>query len=517
MKVAGESVFLFYNLFLMHSSYELKRFLLLSALSFFLMFHSLAQKAGIFNGRNDVGEVLHPGSVSYNNDNQQYELSGSGANIWFKHDELSFIWKQMKGNFILQARGVLLGRGTDPHRKFGWMVRSSLDSISAMVCATVHGDGLTSLQYRKIPHTDVAETRSSLKGPDVIQLERKGNQYIMSVAHYGEPYVTENISDLILGDDVYVGLFICAHNKDVVEKVSFDNVRIIVPAKENFVPYKDYIGSSIELMDINSGNRQLVYTAPESLQAPNWTRDNKSLIYNSKGLIYRFDLVKHTPQVLNTEPVVKNNNDHVISFNGKMLGLSSTGTDAKNGSLVFTVPIEGGKPKQITPTGPSYLHGWSPDGKYLVFTGQRNNEFDIYKVPSKGGEEVRLTTAPGLDDGAEYSPDGKFIYFNSTRSGSMQLWRMKADGSGQEQLTNDEYNNWFPHVSPDGRWIVFLSFTKDVKPDDHPFYKHVYLRMKPVNGKQLTVLAYLYGGQGSINTPSWSPDSKKIAFVSNSD
>jgi TolB protein len=213
----------------------------------------------------------------------------------------------------------------------------------------------------------------------VIQLERKGNQYIMSAAHYGETFVTENVSDVNLGDDVYVGLFICAHNKDVVEKVSFDNVRIIVPVKEGFTPYKDYLGSSIELMDVNSGNRQVVYTAPESLQAPNWTKDGKALIYNSKGYMYKFDLNKRTPQILNTETVVKNNNDHVISFNGKMLGLSASGADPKNGSLVFTVPIEGGKPKQITPTGPSYLHGWSPDGKYLLFTGQRNNEFDIYR------------------------------------------------------------------------------------------------------------------------------------------
>ncbi|MEO5995862.1 MAG: biopolymer transporter TolR [Chitinophagaceae bacterium] len=496
---------------------ELDGKIILTLLPLIFMLNTLAQKAGIFDGRNDVGDVLHAGTVTYNNDGQQYELSGAGANIWFKHDELNYVWKQVKGNFILQTRGVLLGKGTELHRKFGWMVRTSLDSTSAMVCATVHGDGLTSLQYRKIQHTDVEETRSSMKGPDVLQLERKGNQYIMSVAHFGETYVTENVTDVNLGDDVYVGLFICSHNKDVVERVSFDNVRIIAPAKENFVPYRDYIGSHIELMDVNNGNRQLIYSSPESLQAPNWTKDGKSLIYNSKGLIYRFDIAKRTPQLVNTEPVVKNNNDHVISFNGKMLGLSATGGDPKNGSLVFTVPIKGGKPKQVTPTGPSYLHGWSPDGRFLLFTGQRNNEFDIYKVPSGGGEEVRLTTAPGLDDGSEYSPDGRSIYFNSTRSGTMQIWRMSADGSNQEQLTNDEFNNWFPHISPDGKSIVFLSFSKDIKADDHPWYKHVYLRLMPVNGKQPTVITYLYGGQGSINTPSWSPDGKRIAFVSNSD
>ncbi|HRI22466.1 MAG TPA: DUF5050 domain-containing protein, partial [Panacibacter sp.] len=154
---------------------------------------------------------------------------------------------------------------------------------------------------------------------------------------------------------------------------------------------------------------------------------------------------------------------------------------------------------------------------YLVFVGQRNNNYDIYKIPANGGEEMRLTDAPGLDDGCEYSPDGNYIYFNSVRSGSMQIWRMKPDGTGQEQLTNDGLNNWFPHISPDGKWIVFISFNKDVAPGDHPFYKQVYLRLMPAaGGGQVKVISYLYGGQGTINTPSWSPDSRHIAFISNS-
>jgi Tol biopolymer transport system component len=174
-------------------------------------------------------------------------------------------------------------------------------------------------------------------------------------------------------------------------------------------------------------------------------------------------------------------------------------------------------PKKITPTGPSYLHGFSPDGRYLVFTGGRNNNFDIYKIPVNGGSEIRLTTDSTLDDGPEYSPDGKFIYFNSVRTGRMQLWRMKPDGSNQEQITFDDYNNWFPHISPNGKWIAFLSFLNDINPNDHPFYRRVYLRLMPISGGKPKVITYLYGGQGSINTPSWSPDSKQIAFVSNSD
>ena len=196
--------------------------------------------------------------------------------------------------------------------------------------------------------------------------------------------------------------------------------------------------------------------------------------------------------------------------------LSST-VQSLGGSIIYTVPLAGGTPKQITPKGPSYLHGWSPDGNYLVFCGERNGNYDVYRVPSAGGPEVRLTETVGLDDGPEYSPDGKFIYFNSVRSGTMQIWRMKPDGKDPEQVTNDGYNNWFAHISPDGKSMVFISFLlEEVAPGIHPPYKHVYIRMMPVAGGPAKVLAYVYGGQGTINTPSWSPDSKSVAFVSNS-
>jgi Tol biopolymer transport system component len=191
---------------------------------------------------------------------------------------------------------------------------------------------------------------------------------------------------------------------------------------------------------------------------------------------------------------------------------------ALGGSIIYTVPLKGGKPKQITSQGPSYLHGWSPDGKDLVFCVSRDGKYDIYKIASNGGAEIRLTDAEGLDDGPEYTPDGKYIYFNSNRTGTMQIWRMKPDGSEQEPVTKGEFHDWFAHISPDGKWIQYLSFLKDeVKPGEHPPYKHVYLQLMPVTGEKSKVIAYLYGGQGTINTPAWSPDGKKIAFVSNTE
>ncbi len=496
-----------------------------TVISCFLMLsvNSFSQKIGIFESQSDVGNVVQSGNAIYHSNTDEYSVSGSGNNVWFTSDEFHFVWKKMRGDFILTARGKFSGKSAEAHRKFGWMIRQDLDTGSTMIAASIHGDGLTSLQYRTASHVNVDEKQFALKGPDVIQLERKGNVFIMSVAHFGDTFVSQEINSVDFNGDVYVGLYVCSHNKEIAT-ANFENVRIVVPASKNLISYQKYLGSHLETMDVMTGRRKILYSENVSLQAPNWTKDGKSLIYNSEGSLYRFDLKSLNPTLLPIRKLKDINNDHVISFDGKMLGISASSPDGKIGSTIYTVPITGGEPKLVTPlSGLSYLHGWSPDGKWLTYTAKRNNDptpagFDIYKIPSKGGKEIQLTNVTGLDDGPEYSPDGKYIYFNSVRSGLMQLWRMKTDGSDPEQLTNDNYNNWFAHISPDGKWIVCITFLKDeVAPDDHPFYKHVYLRMMPVTGGPLQVIAYLYGGQGTINTPSWSPDSKKIAFVSNSE
>lgn len=472
---------------------------------------------GVFAGQGDVGQVKNPGSVAYDAATQQFTISGSGTNMWLGADEFHLVWKRMRGDFILTTRAQFVGKGVEPHRKIGWIVRSSLAVDSPHVTAVVHGDGRTSLQFRRTTGAITEEQIFKITGADTLQLERKGDSYTASMARFGEPFATEQISNLALGDEVYVGLYVCAHNKDVIEKAVFGNVRITVPAKDSFVPYREYIGSDLEILDVAGGNRRTIYHVSDSLQAPNWTRDGKALIYNRNGRLFRFDLATGTPAEINTAFATNNNNDHVLSFNGKLLAISNHVREEQNQSNVFTMPTQGGTPKRITTKGPSYLHSWSPDGKFLIFTGGRNGEFDIYKIPANGGEETNLTNTKGLDDGPEYTPDGKYIYFNSTRSGLMQLWRMKPDGTHQEQVTNDQYNNWFPHLSPDGKWIVFLSFQQDVKPDDHPFYKRVYIRLMPMEGGPARIIAYVYGGQGTINVPSWSPDGKLLAFVSNTD
>lgn len=478
---------------------------------------------GDFDGHSDVGAPKVAGSAAFNPVSQEYTIAAAGTNMWAQRDEFHFVWKRLRGDFILQTRVQLIGKGVEAHRKAGLIVRAGQDPDGAYADGVVHGDGLTSLQFRRTKGAITEEKQAAIKGADVLQLERRGSAFIFSAARFGEPFVDTEVSSIDLGDEVFVGLALCSHNPDVVERAVFSNVRIIRPAKADFVPYRDYIGSVLELLDVQTGHRMAIYRSQQPFEAPNWTTDGRALIFNgsgrgeTRGRLYRFDLATRQPTPVETGALNRANNDHVLSFDGTMLGISD---GSGNASAIYTVASGGGTPMRITPPvqSPSYLHGWSPDGKWLVYTGGRNKEFDIYKISSDGGgSEIRLTDTPGLDDGPEYSPDGKYIYFNSLRGGgTMQIWRMTADGKSPEQITNDDLNNWFPHISPDGQSIAFISFPKGIDPSDHPYYKRVYLRLMSIDGGTPKVIGYVYGGQGTINVPSWSPDGKMIAFVSNS-
>ncbi len=470
---------------------------------------------GSFDRFTDIGSPTIKGSVKYDESTQTYQLSGSGSNIWFGRDSFSFLSKKMNGDFIVQTQLRFTGEGHQPHRKAGLMIRSSLATNAPVIACTVHGDGLTALQYRIAAGVNMQEIKLNIQSPDVLQLEKKGNTYTMSVAHFGKVYLEHQLDNIDLGNNLEAGLFICAHTNQFSEEAIFTNTSIFAPAPDTLVQYKHYIGSALEILDVSTGKRQVLTTIPGSLQAPNWTPDGKSLIYNESGKLYIFDIASGKATVINTDFANKNNNDHVLTFDGTQLGISHHAKDANGESVIYAVPVSGGVPKRITEKSPSYLHGWSPDNKWLIYTGGRNGVYNIYKISKDGGKEIQLTKGNWLDDGSEYAPDGKYIYFCSTRSGKMQIWRMDPDGTNQTQLTFDDLNNWFPHVSPDNKWLVFISFPKEVPADKHPFYERVYIRMMQVAGGEVKVISYLYGGQGTINVPSWSPDSKRIAFVSN--
>jgi len=271
------------------------------------------------------------------------------------------------------------------------------------------------------------------------------------------------------------------------------------------------VQSTLEIFSIDSGTREVIYQTDENFEAPNWSRDDSFLLFNMKGEIYKIPVTGGTPLKLNSGFATHCNNDHGISPDNTQLVISHHEKESGK-SMIYILPIKGGEPKLITANAPSYWHGWSPDGNTLAYCAERNDEYDIYTIPVKGGKEIRLTNAEGLDDGPDYTADGKYIYFNSVRTGKMKIWRMKPDGSDQEQVTFDDYNDWFAHPSPDGKYIVFVSYEPEVA--GHPANKNVMLRLMPIAGGEPKVIAKLFGGQGTINVPSWSPDSKRFAFVS---
>lgn len=271
--------------------------------------------------------------------------------------------------------------------------------------------------------------------------------------------------------------------------------------------------SILETVDVFTGERKILKEFDYVIEAPNWTRDGR-LVYNSRGRIFTYELASGEIKQVDTGFAIDCNNDHVLSPDHRELAVSHhTHEDAQ--SRIYILPLMGGAPRLVTELGPSYLHGWSPDGAHLAYCAERGGQYDIYTISVDGGKEIQLTNLPGLDDGPEYSPDGKYIWFNSVRTGLMQVWRMEADGANPTHMVKEEANCWFPHVSPDGQWVVYIAYARgDVEPGDHPANKNVELRLIPAEGGESKLIAKLFGGQGTINVNSWSPDNRTIAFVS---
>jgi hypothetical protein len=464
---------------------------------------------GIFDDHGDVGTVLHAGSAQFDAGAGRYTISGSGENMWATTDAFHYVWKKASGDLGFAADVAFVGQGGNAHRKAGLILRQDLSPDSAYVDVVVHGDGLTSLQFREAKGAATHEVQANVSAPTRLRIEKRGKYALMYLCKEGEePRYSGAAVRVALEEPFYVGLGVCAHDRNVTETAAFSNVALTSPLPAT--TGRPVLYSTLETQTIASTDRRVVHVTPTRIEAPNWLRDGLTLIFNTGGRVQRIPVAGGKPEPIDTGFATRCNNDHGVSPDGTTLVISDQSQE-QGRSLIYTLPVTGGTPKLITPRGPSYWHGWSPDGKTLAFCGERDGEFDVYTIPAEGGPETRLTTAGGLDDGPEYAPDGKLIYFNSVRTGTMQIWRMKPDGSDQEQVTSDGFNDWFPHPSPDGRSLVFLSFEKDVT--GHPANKDVTLRMMMLDTKRISVLGRFFGGQGTVNVPCWSPDGRRIAFV----
>src|SRR5262245_54519385 len=339
--------------------------------------------------------------------------------MWAARDAFHFVWKKTSGDLALTADVSFPGPGKEAHRKACLLIRESLDADAAYVDAALHGDGLTSLQFRETKGAATHEVQANVAAPGRLRLEKRGQYVLLYLEAKGQPLRFSGAAvRLTFAGPFYIGLGVCAHNKDAVERAVFSDVELTatLPAPTR----RPVIWSTLETQTLSSTDRRVVYATPGRIEAPNWLRDGRTLLYNGGGRPYRIPAAGGTPQALDTGFATRCNNDHGVSPDGTLLAISDQ-SQGRRQSLIYTVPVGGGTPRLVTPAGPSYWHGWSPDGKTLVYCGARGGEFDVYRIPVEGGQETRLTTAKGLDDGPEYAPDGHYIYFNSDRTGRMQI------------------------------------------------------------------------------------------------
>ena len=475
---------------------------------------------GIFEGHSDVGTVLHPGSVIYDATQQTYTITGSGENMWLAKDAFQFVWKKVSGDVSLAADIRFPHPGGNPHRKAALLLRQSLDADAVYADAALHGVGLTALQFR--PEAGAVtggvelNFNSITDAPTRFRIEKRGDHFTMFLSFHGEPlHPAGAATRLHLDGSFYIGLGVCSHDKDVSETAVFSNVVIEPlpsPTSETLSNRELYSTLQTISLDHDAPRAVVAYAAPGHFEAPNWTRDGKSLIFDQGGRIMTVSVDGGTPKPIDIGAATGCNGSHGLSPDGKWIAISCN-TPGESGSRVYIIPSGGGSPRMVTQNPASYFHSWSPDGKTIAFARPHPGGGDIWDISVDGGPETRLTTSTGISDDPDYSPDGRYIYFNSDRGGgTMQIWRMHADGSEPEQITSDEKNNWTPHISPDGKWMVFLSYDKSVT--GHPANKDISLRVMSLSDRKISKLVDLLGGSGTINVPSWSPDSRHLAYVS---
>ena len=491
-----------------------------------------AQSVGQFEGSNDVGVTPAKGKAEFAAASGQYRVTGGGANIWGNTDAFQFAWKKLSGDVALTADVQFIGAGTVAHRKAALMVRQSLDADSAYADVALHGDGLTSLQYRPTAAAATLESKqeakSDLTGLVRIRIERRGNNFTMIAGKPGGPMTTTGPVVTALKDPVYVGLAVGSHDANILETAVFTNVT--VQALPDARPVQRF-SSKISIFDTRDKSIHTVFQADTVFEAPNWSNDGKFLIVNSGGRLYRLaaDISGNAkPELINIDPTLRLNNDHAPSPDGKLIAFSAS-TATSRGSQVYLCNADGSNTHIMVKETPSYFHGWSPDGKYLAYVHQHPGpngtpaNYDIFRIPAAGGESEQLNSNGGYDDGPDYSPDGKWIYYNTDRSGTWDVWRIPADGAGPgdvkaERVTSDDMEDWFPHPSPDKKWLLFLSFAKGVATHNDKL-PGTQLRMMPLPGNKLAkdpkiqVVTTFFGGQGTINVNSWAPDSKRFAYV----
>lgn len=505
---------------------------------------------GMFDAHADIGIIPAAGDAVHDAARKTYTITGGGNNMWAKVDAFHFAWKKMSGDVSFAADIQFHPNPTgpsDPHRKACLIIRQSLDSDSAYIDATTHGDGLTALQFRDTKGAPTREVMSNVVGPVRLRIEKRGDIFTLYVGKAGEePKYSGASYQLKLQEPFYVGLAVSAHNANDtstrVETVTFSNLEMktTLPAgtPQLYSTLETQASNPVNANQTQNTDRVVLYVTPGSIEGPLWLRDNSGIIFSRSGRLYKLPMRipvrerlpdgKQGPApVLGAAPLA--DGEPVLIDTGKINaitrvhGLSPDGThilfvDRSQGTPqtpggrpppnTYMVPLAGGTPKLLTPTtgaGSSL----SPDGKTFVF--DTDTTPDIFAIPVDGSAPAtRLTNNVGRNYGPQFTPDGNFILFCSDRSGSMQIWKMKPDGSEPTQLTKTESNNWFPRLSLNGTYAVFVTYPEATRGD--PANNPVEVRRLNLTTGANDQMARLIGGPTSA--PTFSPGNNQLTFVS---
>jgi Tol biopolymer transport system component len=498
---------------------------------------------GIFENQSDVGSVVPPGVATFDAATGVYTIRSAGANLWVNVDGFHFVWKKVSGDVSLTADVKLADASltASPHRKALLMFRQTLDPDAMYADAAIHGSGETALQYRRNKGDTTQDIAFNIGAPQRLRLEKRGDTITLFISMHGEPLHQVGASiKLHFDGEFYAGLGVCAHNKDAMEQATFAHVELqpltasITPATAAPVttaatptptPTPMALYSTLQTIATDNNARMafVIQTGKGQMEAPNWSRDGKTLIFNRAGKLWSVAAAEGEGSIAEAIPIdIGNASDctgsHGLSPDGKWLAMTCTTPDHPGRRVYIVpaagaiVPATGGAPRVVTANPDSYFHSWSPDGKTILFTRPSHGTLNIFAISPDGGAETALTTGAGVSDDPDFSADGQWIYFNSDRAGGMQIWRMKPDGSAPEQVTFDEKHNWTAHPSPDGKSILILSYDKEVT--GHAANKDVTLRIINTADGKIRDLVEIVGGSGSDNVPNWAPDGAHFAFVS---
>jgi Tol biopolymer transport system component len=384
------------------------------------------------------------------------------------------------------------------------MIRQSLDADSAYADAAVHGDGLTSLQTRDAKSAATHEIQASVTGPARVRISKRGEWFYMSVAgEGGELRPAGGWLKAAIEGTFYVGIGVCAHNKDAVERAVFSNVELTPPGQEALRPW-----STIETVTVASTDRRAVFTTEGYVGAPTWSPDGAALVFVEKERLWRVAASGGMPERIETGAGLVCSRSYGFAPDGRTLAFTARTRPGEQGlDQIYVMPAAGGKVRRVTKESPSRFSGWSPDGKMLIYSGERGGSTSVLTMPAKGGEETLLIQGAAE---AEYSPDGQHIYFSSLRGAEQQVWRARADGSGAEQVTTGPMINWSPHLSPDGKLLAFLSGLPNSRGE-------VQVRVMSLGDGGIRVMGSLWHWGAMMEAPCWSPDSKRLTFLSSSE